>query len=65
MFIVSDIEILDDSQLRENVDCELNRNFGRDPTKEDFDDQMPREIQFLYDEMNRDEHYEIDWQYDY
>ena len=64
MFMMSDIEILDDPQLRENVDCQLNTKFGGNPTREEVDDEMSMGIQFLYDKMNRDDDCEINWLYD-
>jgi len=42
MIMMSDIEILDDPQLRENVACQLNTKFGRNPTREEIDDEMSR-----------------------
>ena len=64
MFMMSDIEILDDPLWRENVDCQLNTKFGRNPTREEVDDEMARGIHFLCDRMNRDSDSEINWLYD-
>ena len=58
MFMISDIEILDDPQLRENVDCQLNTKYGRNPTREELDAEISRGIQFLYEEMNIDDDYD-------
>jgi hypothetical protein len=60
MIMMSDIEVFDDPQLRENVACQLNTKFGRNPTREEIDDEISSGSQSLYNGFNPDYDCQID-----